>query len=86
MDDKQIHKDLIMHFGYSLLYVMVVAAGAVIVELFARGMRWFGVSDFSYYILSGTAHLLLVMDAVLLVAVCYYAARKLWRRAAYEKN
>ena len=86
MDDKQIHKDLIMHFGYSLLYVLVVAAGAAIVELFARCMRWLGVSDFSYYVLSGTAHLLLVMDAVLLAAVCYYSARKLWRRAAHEEN
>jgi hypothetical protein len=42
-----------MHFGYSLLYVLVVAGSAAIVEFVARGMRWLGLDDISYYILSG---------------------------------
>lgn len=75
-----------MHFGYSLLYVLVVAAGAAIVEFVARGMRWLGLDDISYYILSGAAHIILLMDAVLLVAMCYFAARKLWRSATHEHS
>lgn len=73
-----------MHFGFSVLYILVVAAGAVVVELAARGMRWLGVSDFSYYLLSGAAHFMLAMDVVLLVLVLYYSARKLLRRATNE--
>lgn len=84
MDDKQITRELIMHFGFSVLYILVVAAGAVVVELAARGMRWLGVSDFSYYLLSGAAHCMLAMDLLLLVVVLYYSARKLLRRMANE--
>jgi len=86
MDDKRINWELIMHFGFSVLYILLVAAGAAVVELAARGMRWLGVSDFTYYLLSGTAHLMLVMDVVLLVLVLYYSTRKLLRRAANENG
>ncbi|SDH09263.1 MULTISPECIES: hypothetical protein [unclassified Duganella] len=86
MDDKRINWELIMHFGFSVLYILVVAAGAAVVELAARGMRWLGVSDFTYYLLSGAAHLMLVMDVVLLVLVLYYSTRKLLRRAANENG
>jgi hypothetical protein len=86
MDDKRINWELIMHFGFSVLYILVVAAGAAVVELAARGMRWLGVSDFTYYLLSGTAHLMLLMDVVLLVLVLYYSTRKLLRRAANENG
>ncbi len=84
MHDKHINWDLIMHFSYSLLYLLVLASGAVIVELMARGTQWLGVSDFSYYLLSGTAHLMLAMDVVLLVLVLFFSARKLLRGAANE--
>ncbi|MYM32168.1 hypothetical protein GTP58_27925 [Duganella sp. CY15W] len=84
MDDKQTHWELIMHFGFSLLYLLVLAAGAALIELVARGMRWLGVSDFTYYALSGTAHLILLMDVALLVCVLYFSARKLLRGARHE--
>jgi hypothetical protein len=84
MNDKQINWGLIMHFGFNVLYVLVVAAGAAIVELAARGLKWLGVSDFSYYLLSAAAHLMLAMDVVLLIFILYFSARKLLRRAANE--
>jgi hypothetical protein len=84
MENKQINLELIMHFGFSVLYVLVVAVGAAVIEMAARGLRWLGVSDVSYYLLSGAAHLLLAMDVVLLVLIMYFSARKLLRRAANE--
>lgn len=70
-----------MRFSYSLIVLLVYAAGAVLVELFARGMRWLGVSDFSYYLLSGAAHLMLLMDVVLLIMLLFRSAKKYWRNA-----
>ncbi|MRW85561.1 hypothetical protein GJ698_15875 [Pseudoduganella sp. FT26W] len=84
MENKQINLELIMHFGFSVLYVLVVAAGAAVIEMAARGLSWLGVSDVSYYLLSGAARLLLAMDVVLLVLIMYFSARKLLRRAANE--
>ena len=73
-----------MHFAFNVLYLLVVAAGAAIIEFAARGLRWLGVSDFSYYLLSAAAHLMLAMDVVLLGCILYFSARKLLRRAAHE--
>lgn len=75
-----------MHFGFSVLYILVVAAGAAVVELAARGLRWLGVGDFAYDLLSGAAHLMLLMDVTLLILVLYYSARKLLRRVANETD
>lgn len=79
---KYLNWELVMHFWVNVFYVLNVAAGAVVLELAARGMRWIGVSDFSYYVMSGMAHLLLAVDAVLLVCILYFAARNLYRKAA----
>jgi len=68
-----------MRFSYSLIVLAVYAAGAGLVELLARGMRWLGVSDLTYYRLSGTAFLMLLMDLVLLLIVLYRSARKFLR-------
>jgi len=68
-----------MRFSYSLIVLAVYAAGAGLVELLARGMRWLGVSDLTYYMLSGTAFLMLLMDLVLLLIVLYRSARKFLR-------
>lgn len=73
-----------MHFWFNVFYVMNIAAGAVVIELAARGMRWLGVSDFSYYLLSGAAHLMLAVDIVLLVAILYFSARNLLRKVTNE--
>lgn len=73
-----------MHFWFNVFYVMNIAAGAVVIELAARGMRWLGVSDFSYYLLSGVAHLMLAVDIVLLVAILYFSARNLLRKVTNE--
>ena len=79
--DKLINWELIMHFWVNVFYVLNVVAGAAVIELAARGMRWIGADDFSYYVVSGMARLLLVMDAVLLVVLVYAAARNLLRRS-----
>lgn len=76
MDDRQMMRSLIVRFSYSLLVLLVYAAGAVLVELVARGMRWLGVSDFTYYMLSGTAHVMLFMDVVLLIILLHNSAKK----------
>jgi hypothetical protein len=81
---KPIQRELIMHFWFNVFYVMNIAAGAVVIELAARGMRWLGVSDFSYYLLSGVAHLMLAVDIVLLVAILYFSARNLLRKVTNE--
>jgi hypothetical protein len=82
--DKHLQRELIMHFWFNVFYVMNIAAGAVVIELAARGMRWLGVSDFSYYLLSGVAHLMLAVDIVLLVAILYFSARNLLRKVTNE--
>lgn len=75
-----------MHFWFNVFYVMNIAAGAVVIELAARGMRWLGVSDFSYDLLSGTAHLMLAVDIVLLVAILYFSARNLLKKVTNETH
>jgi hypothetical protein len=85
MDDKKIMWGLIMRFSYSLMVLLVYAAGAVLVELAARGMRWLGVSDISYYLLSGTAHLMLFMDAVLLLLLLFISAKKFLNGVEHEQ-
>ncbi|TFW16449.1 hypothetical protein [Duganella callida] len=81
MDDKQTLWSLIMRFSYSLIVLAVYAAGAVLVELMARGMRPLGVSDFTYYMVSGTAHVMLTIDLALLIYLVYRSAKK-WMRLA----
>lgn len=66
-----------MRFSYSLVVLLVYAAGAAVVELVAFGMRWLGVSDFTYYLLSGAAHLMLIADFVVLVMLTLRSARRL---------
>lgn len=70
-----------MRFSYSLIVLAVYAAGAVLIELMARGMRLLGVSDFTYYMVSGTAHVMLTIDLALLIYLVYRSAKK-WMRLA----
>ncbi|MYN25840.1 hypothetical protein [Duganella levis] len=83
---KYINWELVMHFWVNVFYLLNLAAGAVVIEMAARGMKWIGVSDFSYYVMSGMAHLLLVVDAILFFLLLCAAARKLFRKAANESQ
>jgi cobalamin biosynthesis protein CobD/CbiB len=43
--DKLINWELVMHFWVNVFYVLNVIAGAAVIELAARGMRWIGADD-----------------------------------------
>jgi hypothetical protein len=83
---KLINWEFVMHFWVNVFYLFNVAAGAIVIELAARGMRWIGVSDFLYYVMSGIAHLLLIGDGVLLLLLVYVAARDLFRKVINAKQ
>lgn len=73
-----------MRFSYSLSVLLVYAVGAGLVEVVARGMRWLGVSDFTYYMVSGTACIMLLMDLVLLILLLFNSAKRFLQKERHQ--
>lgn len=75
-----------MRYSYSLIVLLVYAAGAVLVELASRGMHWIGMNDVSY-LFSGAAQIMLAMDVVLLIVISYRSGRQFLRdQAAHDSG
>lgn len=65
MDHEHIMLNQAVRLIYSVIFFFVFAAVAVVLDLLSQRIMSLGVTDFTYYLVSLTAHFMLILDVLL---------------------
>jgi len=74
MNEQQIVRDQIVRLIYSVIFFLVFATAAVALDLLSQWIRSLGVTDFTFYLVSFTAHFILISDVLLFSVFLLFAA------------
>jgi hypothetical protein len=65
MDHEHLMRNQAVRLIYSVVFFLVFAAIAVALDLLSQWITTLGVTDFTYYLVSWTAHFMLILDVLL---------------------
>ncbi len=74
MNDQKIVLNQIVRLAYSVIFFLVFATAAVALDLLSQWISSLGVTDFTYYLVSLTAHFILLVDVLLFSIFLLFAA------------
>lgn len=82
MNHQNAMRNEVVRLFYSVIVFLVFVTAGVALDLLSQRVRLLGVSDFTYYVVSLTAHFMLILDVILFSISLLFSAWEFLRGIA----